>query len=211
MRVLAALLLVLSPVAVLAEDDSSPPRWSLGAGISTTYVYLLGSGAPGFVGVGSSPSGHASLERRLSDSSWLVLGLDGTISDREQDAAGGGEKSRQEYRRLALDLGVRRVVTRPGAVVDFSLLAVAMGGYQEQLRTGSTLPDQEDSSWYVGGNVGFAVDRELTEGLSVRIATPVAGVTWQKIRTKVSDEILNGHELTAGVFLAPRLELRLAF
>ncbi len=210
MRALAALLLVLAPVAVLAEDDSSPPRWSVGAGVSTTYIYLLGSGSPGLVGVGSSPSGYASLERRLTDASWLVLGLDGTISDREQDAPGGGEKSRQELRQLALDLGVRRVVTRPGAVVDFSLLAMVMGGYYEQLRT-STLADQEDSAWYLGANVGFAVDRELTEGLSVRIATPVAGVTWQRIRTKTSGETLNGRELTAGVFLAPRLELRLAF
>ncbi len=211
MRVLLALLLVSSPVAVLAEDDSSPPRWSLGAGISTTYIYLYGSGTPGGLLGGSGPSGYASLERRLSDASWLVLGLVGTISEREQDSPGGGEKSRQEYRRLALDLGLRRVVTRPGAVVDFSVLATVQGGYYEQLRTGSALTEQEDSALYVGGDVGFAVDRELTEGLSVRVATSVAGVTWQKIRTKVSGETLDGHELAANVFLAPRLELRLAF
>jgi hypothetical protein len=210
MRALTALLLVLSPVAGLAEDEAAPPRWSLGAGISTTYIRLTGSSG-GILGLSESPSGVASLERRLSDSNWLVLGVDGTVGDEEQELSGGVGTARSEYRRVALDLGLRHVLTRRGAVVDVSVLALAVGGYQAQHRTGWSVPDQDNSSWLLGGNVGLAVDRELTEGLSLRVATPIAGVAWERTLAEISGESLRGHRLTAGVFLAPRLELRLAF
>lgn len=209
MRALATLLLLLSPIAVLAEDESTPPRWSLGAGMSSRVIYLWDYPEPGGIGLSSGPAGVASLERRLSDSSWLVLGVDGTIDDDERELAGGGE-TRWEYRRLELDLGLRHVLTGRGAVVDVSVLALAVGGYQQQLRTGSSL-DLDRSSWFVGGNVGLAVDRELTERLSLRVATVIAGVSWEKSREEASGESLEGHSLTAGVFLAPRIELRLAF
>jgi hypothetical protein len=214
MRALATLLAVL-PIAVLADGASPSPRWSLGAGVSTSAIYISGPGDPfGRVGISSGPAATASLERRLSDSNWLVLGVNGSVSDSQQlPLDGTSVETRWESRRLMLDLGLRHVLTGPGALVDVSLLALAQGGYWEQRRSveGSPSGDDEFSSWTAGANVGLALDRELTAGLSLRVATPFAGVWWQKNEQKVSGSSSSGHGFSADVFLAPRLELRLAF
>lgn len=210
MRALATLF-ALFPIAVLADDASSPPRWSLGAGISTTVIYTSNTGG-GIAWSTSQPSAGASLERRLTETNWLVLAVDGTIGESQQEFSSPPGSIKSELRRLSLNLGLRHLLTRTGAPVDVSVLALATGGYSEQNRTSLTsLPGAESSSWLAGGNVGVAIDRQLTEGLSLRIATPLVGVWWEKTRQEASGVQLDGHSLFANVYLQPRLELRLAF
>lgn len=209
MRALATLLIVF-PLAVLADDASPQPRWSLGAGISTTVIYTSNPG--GMIAWSTSqPSAGASLERRLGESNWMVLAADGTVGESQQELAGAPGTMKWDYRRLTVNVGLRHVFTGPGAPVDVSVLALASGGYSQQNQTSDSSSQPEFTSWLAGGNVHLAIDRQLTDGLSLRIATPLAGVWWQQTREKTSGAQLDGHSLYANVYLQPRLELRLAF
>jgi hypothetical protein len=60
--------------------------------------------------------------------------------------------------------------------------------------------------------VGLAVERKLRDGLSLRVATPLFGVSWDRSRDEVPGAApLRGSSVFASVLLAPRLELRMAF
>ncbi len=217
MRAFALLVLVVCPLSVLAEEEAPPPRWSLGAGVSTTVLYSSCSGAVnGLCTTSQGPTADASVERRLGDATWLVLSGSGSISDRRQEGtvegSDGTTTARWRYRQVLLDLGVRHVLTGRGALVDVSVLALAEGGYGAA--DGTTTDAEADtklSSWILGANVGLALDRELSPGLSLRVATPLAGVWWQRSRQETGGTTVRSRALTASVYLAPRLELRLAF
>jgi hypothetical protein len=73
----------------------------------------------------------------------------------------------------SLDLGVRQRVTGRGAPVEVTILAVAEGGYGSSRGStdGPASLSTRQTSWALGGNVGLAVDRELTSGLTLRVAT----------------------------------------
>ncbi len=210
MRALATLLLV-CPIAVLAEDASPAARWSLGAGISTTVIYVSNPGGEVAWGI-SQPSAGASLERRLTESNWLILAVDGSLGEVEQDLVGAPGTMKWESRRLTVNFGLRHVLTGPEAPVDVSVYALASGGWSKLNRTSDdAMADQELSGWLAGGNVGLAIDRRLTEGLSLRVATPLAGVWWQRSREESSGGHTHGRSFDVNVYLQPRLELRLAF
>jgi hypothetical protein len=212
MRALALLTLVVCPLSTLAEEEAAPPRWSLGAGV-TAVIYSSCSGADGLVcPTSESPGATASLERRLSDRRWLVVSVDGTVREGHQDRVPGGAGGyRTSFRQANLGVGLRQVLTGRGARVDVSLLALAQGGYDQTESRFEGSPAQRSSAWLCGASVGLALDRELTSGLSVRVATPLAGAWWQQSRQRVSGTTSRGHAFTASLYLAPRLELRLAF
>ncbi len=214
MRALATLLIVL-PLSAMAQAGSSSAGWSLGAGVSTAVIYSSCSTSTGLICPSArGPSASASLERRLSDSSWLVVGFAGAIGDSRQDPipdSSGG--ARWKERRLTVDIGLRRIVTGRGAPVEVSILALGEGGYDEASATldGNAAGEQRFSSWLAGADVGLAIDRELVTGLTLRVATPLAGAWWQKTRQRLSGSTVDGRSVDASVYLAPRLELRLAF
>ena len=139
------------------------------------------------------------------------MGASGAISESEQVL--DTQKYRSKLRQLTIDVGLRHLLTDRGALVDVSVLALAEGGYADNTITteGSPSSDQSLTSWIAGGDVELALDRELTAGLSLRVATPLAGVWWQKTDEKLSGLSGQGHSITASFYLAPRLELRLAF
>ncbi len=213
MRAFALLMLIVCPLSALAEEEAAPPRWSLGAGVSPAVIYSSCSGDPGgpVCSTTQSPGATVSLERRLSDSRWLVLSADGTIRDSHQDGVAGAPGYRSSYRQGYLSVGVRQILTGRGALVDVSLLALAQGGYDRSDSRFEGSPAQRSSAWFGGASLGLALDRELTSGLSVRVATPLAGAWWEQSRQRVSGSTVRGHAFTASVYLAPRLELRLAF
>jgi len=234
MRLLAILLLV--PAAGLAQTQPAPrveaaeaaqpaapaaqPLWSIGAGFTWTYVYAI-SGAVS-LGFPASSAGvpvvNASLERRLSDRSWLSLGLSGAVYRRRMDAppAGAFGMVRDDGGQIYLTAGIRQVLTGPQAPVDFSLLALAEVGYasadQGWVESTGVEASRDLTTWLLGASLGLAVDRELTPGLSVRVATPLLGVGYSWTRT-VPDggQPVEGSDLSARLIIAPRLELRLAF
>lgn len=210
------------PAAVAAAPEGA--RWSMGFGIFSGsgtfgplgYPYLGGYYAPTVPGV------TASLERRLSDPLWLVLGVNGSIGRYDQDLAQGDTGlTRYDVNQLAVEGGLRYLLTRAGGIVDVSAVALAEAGIVDaeldrvEYAGSITALDEvtyDSTGWLVGANVGVAVDRVLTGGLSVRIATQLVGATYLSTRTRITDSgTLDGEDFSVRAQIAPRLELRLAF
>jgi hypothetical protein len=121
----------------------------------------------------------------------------------------------EDYRQLALGVGVRQIVTSAGSPVDVSLVFLAEGGIVDSkfhwAGSFSSAPSQQ-TAWRLGASGGIAVDRELTRGLSVRVGTSVLGLSWTRHHTKRTDESnLWSSDVSVGLALEPYLELRLAF
>lgn len=218
--------LVLAPLVAAAEPPTPPvpdaAEWSVGAGLS--FGLFFSAMPPSFLSSSSTPIGlnagvptvNASLERRLSPRSWLVFGAAGAAERRRSDVpADSIGFARDDWRLLYLTAGLRRVLTRASAPVDVSLLVLAGAGVAEAdqhfLFTGSETRG-DVSSWLAGADAGFAVDRELTGGLSLRVATPLLGVTYARDRIEEAGQPRRtATAFSARAILAPRLELRLAF
>lgn len=218
---IAALLLALAPLAARADPDAAPspaaPQWSLGAGVISFGGSALGAISlnPSFQLPPNVPGAQASLERRLGDDTWLVVGLTGLFDRERLDLpAGASGQSRLDLAGVGLNAGVRRVLTPGGSLVDVSLVFLGNAGllHARQDFAGITNGTQRQTAWRVGVSAGIAVDRELVSNLSLRVSTSLlgAGYTWG--RTELSDGgSADGSVLSAGFQLAPSLELRLAF
>lgn len=217
-----------APVASAAAESAGPAGWSLGAGVGFQMF-----GSPGYLSTTlgglllpppEAPTAVASLERRLSGRSWLVVGVDGSYAHDRQDLppqSTGVTKS--DRWSLAVSAGVRHALTSAGAPVDVSIDVLASAGatrwkgdadYLAFGGTGYTVASGsfDQSAWRAGASFGVAVDRELTGALSLRVATPVASVRYTRTKTKVSGQpTQDGEDVGVGLALAPRLELRLAF
>jgi hypothetical protein len=224
MRPLAtALLLALAPLAARAEPDAAPspaaPQWSLGAGVISFSGSSLVLGSTS-AALGTSQATllfapQASLERRLGDDTFLLFGVSGTASRQRADLpATAAAQSRADLVQLGLSAGVRRLLTPRGAPMDVSLVLTGDLGFGRS-RQDYTLPTgtvSHQTAWRVGAAAGLAVDRELVSGLSLRVATSILGVGYTWRRFEASDSgVSSGTGLTAGLALAPSLELRLAF
>lgn len=206
-----------APPAAPAAEPVGP--WSLGAGFG--YV-VWGTGMmPG--GLSRSfgaarlfvPTVQASLERAVAPGWWLVLGAAGSIYQLSGEApAGSYQPTRDDSSSASLSIGARRALTRPGAPVTVStslLLSAGYGRYSEDVAY-ATPETHRGEVWGVGLTLGLAVERELTSGLSLRVATPLVGANWSR---STSDNSTIGLATSEGggasLVLAPTLELRLAF
>ena len=217
-----------TPVAAASPALARASSWSLGAGVgvgtpglAASPVYL--SSTLGGLYAPTVPAAVASLERRLSARSWLVLGVNGTYDREPQDLTPQDTGvTKGDFWSLAVSAGVRHVVTPPGAPVDVSFDLVANVGATRwkgdanvyNYGGGPTIAEAsfDESGWRAGATFGVAVDRELTGPLSLRVATPIVGAWYTRTRTETSTQpTLDGDEVSAGLALAPRLELRLAF
>jgi hypothetical protein len=228
MRLTAALaVLVLAPLSAFASETTPTPTnnpvpaeagWSLGAGLSSgDLIFPFRSGlSPVFLTSSTFvPVVAASLERRLSTRTWLALGVSGTFARARADVPPGSFGfAKDDARQAYLTAGLRQVLTAPGAPVDVSVLVSAQGGVaraDQHLVSGSEV-EQKLSAWLAGADLGIAVDRELTGGLSLRVATPLVGVAYEESRTEVEGQPRrSGTDFSVRAILAPRLELRLAF
>ncbi len=213
----------LAPAAT-APQVVRPPEaaaWSIGAGVwssspvglGTTFVWM-GSGI--YVSIPQMPGVSASLERRLSERYWAVLGVSGGVARQRQDVPPTSTGvTRNDATTLAATGGLRYLLTPAGAPVDVSATALADVGalrWEMDALTSSTPARVEVTGWLVGANAGIAVDRELGRGLAIRVATPLFGVTYASTRTRSAGQpTLDGSDFSARAQLSPRLELRLVF
>jgi len=217
-----------APVAAAPAED--PPRWTIGGGVGLTVgqVFLNPPAVISPLGV-SSPSDTTIpvatffVERRVGERTWLVFGAAGSVTRSYVDAPPASAfalnaVTKDESERGSLSVGLRRVVTRPGAIVDVSLQATVEGGYlhrqQELTTTAPTFSQQStirDEGRYAAVTGGIAVERELTGGLGLRVSTPLVGASWSKLDRKDDAGTRSGSSTSGFVTLSPRLELRLAF
>jgi hypothetical protein len=225
MRPRAALAaLVFVPFLAVAQDSTPEATrpgadWSFGTGISfdvftfPTPPLVLGAISSSSTSV---PFVTASLERRLSGRTWLVVGVAGIVTRSRADVpAGGVGFARDDARQFYVTGGARRTVTRAGAPVEVSALFLAEAGVidaDQHSVVFTTDTRQEVTSWLAGANVGIAVDRELTGGLSLRVASPLLGARYYSSRLQEPGQPdTTGSGVSVRALLAPRLELRLAF
>jgi hypothetical protein len=222
---LVAAIVASAPAAAFAEQEQSP-SWTIGAGIgSIGQVFLITPSTPaaGLFGPGlgqSVPVATFFLERRVGERTWLVFGASGSVTRNQVDpppptGVAIATITKDDSERGSLSVGIRDVVTRPGAFVDVSIQATVEGGYlheQQELNTpGAAASEIRDTGSYWAVTGGIAVERELTGGLAVRVSTPLLGTSWAKVARKDALGTRNGTSTSAFVTLAPRLELRLAF
>lgn len=233
MRTLIALLAVVpltalaqAPEPALAPAPASPaavapapvagalpePEWSIGAGVAFDRI-LIASGGSAFL-IDTGPELNASLERRLSPRTWLAFGARGSVYDHTEDVESGYGTPSVAYRRLAVMAGVRQLLTPGGAPVDVSLLALANAGVSAGDWTteyAGTRERTEELAWGVGAELGIAVERELTGGIALRVATPIVGLGYAWADRDVGGQSLSARTFSADLTLAPQLELRVAF
>lgn len=236
-------LVALLPLAAFAQTSTPEPAvaiaapaasatgaaWSIGTGVgfgsffSTSPAYLSTSINGLYISPQPVPAAVASVERRLSGRTWLVIGAEGSFSHDRQDVPAGGTGFRKtDLYGLGVSAGIRRFLTRASAPVDVSVDVTASAGanrwkgdaaYRDYANGGAIADASFDaSSWRTGATFGLAVDRELTGALSVRVSTPIVGAWYEKTKTEVTGQpTIDREELGAGLSIAPRLELRLAF
>jgi hypothetical protein len=218
-------LLLLAPLAANAQVPGEPSlepeaRWSLGAGAVTFLVYsnLLSTGQ--WV-LPTASAATASLERRIGSSAWLVLGVSGSLARVRTDQPPSGTWGVTSYDLVGASLlgGLRQVLTPPRAPVDVSLLVLAnvgLANVEEHLFDGVAGSSAKVTAWSCGASIGLAIDRELARGITLRVATSLVGAEWSKANTDgagLAATFLgnSGSDFSAGVEIAPRLELRVAF
>lgn len=182
----------------------------------TPIGFLLGNGAS--VLDPRAPLVTTSLERRLSDRNWLALGLSGLVSRQRADVpAGASGVTRDDERALYVSMGLRRVVTRRRAPVEVSGLVYVEGGIVDAERTFvASIPSlnssQDVTGWVAGAGAGISLERELTEGLSLRVASPLISARYGHNQVRQAGQpTVNASTVGVAAVLAPSLQLRLAF
>jgi hypothetical protein len=169
----------------------------------------------------ATPGATFFLERRVGQRTWLVFTGFASVSRTRVDPpqSGGittGWTTHSDTEQASGAIGLRRVVTGAGAVVDVSLYATVGGGYTHfedkfEDTTGAVTTSTERIT-FATAEGGIAVERELTGGLAVRLSTPLVGASWSKIHQQ--EPLVgprDGSSTSAFVTVSPRLELRLAF
>ncbi len=227
MRRLLACVCLLCPASVLAqspEQSAEPkapvatvpatidaPRWSVGFGYAPAVVTVLTS-TRGIGGLASSsPRLSTTIERRVGDATWLGFQLGGHYSDFRpeygQDSEQGG---------LSAQLGVRHVLN-PKGLVEVSLWGAATADYWtiSYPSPSEQVPDAISSGrgFTVGVVGGLALERELVQGLALRLSSSVAQAHWGKTFewTSGSDFRHTSESGSVSLAFAPMLELRYAF
>lgn len=213
MRLAIAVLLAV-PLSALADAAPAEPRWSLGAGITTPQSLAVQVATPSVAL--HSPGVTASVERRLFERTWLTAGVSAAWgSERHDPSPAAGAITRVDFRILSLSAGVRQPLTPRSAPVELSVLAEALAGHgslDAQVNPGFFPAEQSASERYLAGQLGLALERELGSALSLRIASPLLGLTWRRSREEATGSPRrDGRTFSAGLALSPRLELRLAF
>lgn len=211
-----------TPAAGPGSGSAAPlPQWSFGGGLSYDFLRFPGSSASLVMSTALVPTAGASLERRLSERSWWVLGLAGSAwHDRQDVPDGSAGTGRYDTRALSVSAGVRKAVSRSGAPVEVSVVVAALAGVTDGERRvdsrNSGAPTssvtRDETTWFAGAQAGLALERALTDGLSLRVASPLlrASASWGSVREAGKPE-LRSSSVGVAAALAPTLELRVQF
>lgn len=219
----ASLAMSLVPAGVLAQDaaaaaPAAAPAWSLGGGVtfgslgfvrtrstSTTPIALLGPTL-------AVPGATGTLERRLSERSWMLLRVSGSVQRERADVpAGSSGYTRDDDRQLTASVGVRHALTGRRAPVEVSTVVGVHGGYDDAERrvtTSGGFARESETTAFAGASFGIALQRELTDGLALRLSTPLLFATYSEGTQRTAGQPKSTSTgLTAAMTIAPQLEL----
>jgi hypothetical protein len=199
-----------------AEEDPLP-RWA-----EHDWRIAVGVGLPGFVvGAGAGPgvgvlspgvaltAGSIFLERRIVRPLWLLVGGSISYARSELEGPGGPLESRAIAGRGAL--GARFAIT-PDEPFELSTFAT-VGALGAQSKSE---PQGAGEQIGVDGNLGLALDRELIDGLGLRLSVVVGQIAWSRVRTTFvlapgNVQTNESDHVAGGLALLPTLELRFSF
>jgi len=179
--------------AMLVAGAASAQDEAAGSSVSGSRL-SVGAGA-GFTAVGNNPGAasgltpRASLEFLLADDLALVAGAFGNLGvswDETDDSSLGGG--------LGANVGLRKFFSGTGPT------RLSVHGL---LNTGFRDSEGADSTINFGVSGGFAVDRQLIEALTLRAGVEVVNLGYSRSA--------GNKRIGLDLFIAPSLELRLAF
>ena len=206
------------------EPPPAPRHWNLGAGLGFAPTaggilfgdYLLSSQTLPF---------RVSLEKSLGKTTWLMLnGAFSHVADEAPvtnliDPDAPRRKVERRYSLIVGTFGVRQIVV--SGLVDISVFGGLEAGNawidgeattEDEVAIGT---DPGSSTVLFGILAGIAVERELVESLSLRIAVDVGSMTWLWATTRRIEgdrtEKLDVHRSSFELLMVPALELRLYF
>jgi hypothetical protein len=211
------ILVALSTLTTAARASQGQADWKVGAGVSFVGLVstqpFVGSSA---LGVGT-PTVVANLEHRFAGGLWFTLGVDASISTLDNTVTGLGQTQtevRTNTISVAVSPGLRKVLTAEDAPLEVSVL----GELQLGLARTSSDPGSSGGvtltahAFHGGLGGGFAVERRLLEGLSVRAAVRLAAAGYDRATTEAGGQSLAKSEgFSVALAVAPSLEMRFAF
>lgn len=210
----AVLMWPLDAAASEVDHAETLPTWTIGAGIDFAGPSI--GGASGAAGLGYAgpllPSTTASLliERRIAHPLWLIGRLRGGYDRTVHEDNGYVGRAESLSGEGAIGL---RVVFTPDDPFQFSTFGLLGVGYARSRYEPSTVG--EARAWNAGLDLGFALDRELIEGLGLRLGVVVGEVGYASARTSYFDGLTtrDGESSTwsAALSLSPSIELRYSF
>lgn len=198
-----------------AEKPS--PNWNLGAGIGLSVDSLGLTSA-------TVPTYEAALERRLGRRTWLALHARASYEGREVPGDWQPEQTERVTRRssttsLAALLGLRYVFVK--GVVDVSVFAGVFAAYQhvggvhggEGGLAGLSAPIDSRA---LGVLAGLAVERELVDGLGLRLSLDSAAASlsheeWLTIDNAGDERTFSLSSQRLGLSMRPSLQLHFYF
>ncbi|MFZ5438352.1 MAG: hypothetical protein ACOZQL_00020 [Myxococcota bacterium] len=236
MRLVLAFVVLASTLAAAEDTPRRAPDWNLGAGVglqieSPSMVGTLGGvgGLGGLNGIISSgllssvsPTAAAFVERRLGERSWLMF----------QAAVGyTGQTLRDSGSNRLFTANGRvgaRYVLNPHGLIEVSWYGAAhvawrswnsgslQMAFDPQTNTvGTELTTYKSTGLSIGAVTGVVLERELIEGLALRLSTSILGASyssnWAQVSNNVSLQQASGDGVDVGLRFSPSLELRYSF
>ena len=217
------LALALAPVCALiltSAAAAADPGWAVGAGVGANldgpWGGQLGGQGLGGLGGGVGPRVEALVERRVSESIWLGLSLDGAISTSGAAGSGGGGAHHE-----AFSAGGRlsaRYVFNPGQVVEVSGMTSVGYAYDSARSDAELVIDGEPAQMTsratahaLTAGLGVALDLALVDTLTLSVASTLLEASWSHQRVEAFESASTADSLSAGLALRPWLGLRYAF
>lgn len=188
---------------VRGEVVSAPRKvadWSVGGGVG---VVVYSGGGLNF---SSGPTARASIEKRIAEQTWLMLGVSAVYSESSQPAlldrpawqsSGGGGN---------LSVGARHAFDLGGVVTVSPYIALEAGVRASRSRSVQSASTIHNNSYELGAEAGLIVERELVDGLAVRFSSSVLQASYSKSTTR---GVGSNSFLSMGLGFAPALEARM--
>lgn len=214
------------------------PDWSIGAGFGffVSGPSLAALGTPGLAGLlgGTGGLGISSVtqpqvtmlvERRLSEQLFLTFQGAASYGASQDDL---DAELRTHFLSLQGAFGVRRLFN-PRGVVEVSWFGNAGVGYTNAesrfyastfdsstgMYTATTLQIFRSHTFTVGAATGLTLERQLIEGLALRLSSSILGVSYGLGASTAtigdSNTDRQNHQVDVGLRFSPSIELRYAF
>jgi hypothetical protein len=206
-------------------------RWSVGAGIgmpsfadNIRELAVMLDVPVAIVAASRRPELQLLLERRASEKLHFMFQVSGDYTRHiEEDPEDYDFRDKTKITGTVIGGSVGlRYTTNPGGLVEVSVFGVgalslaSLHRKTENLSYGGAIVETDGSATTFGLGVGFALDRELLEGLFLRFSTLVFKATYTTGSGDYRDSDISfdygtASRLLAGVELKPSIQLRMSF